>query len=55
MGVATMMDRYQTAVLGGLIIGIAFVLGAIVVRGIEVTVGHITADTSVISLRGSVQ
>ena len=55
MGAATMMDRYQTVVLSGLIIGIAFLLGAIVARGIEATGGNITADTSAISLRVSVQ
>jgi hypothetical protein len=48
-----MMDRYQTAVLSGLVFGIAFLLCAILVRGVEATGGSITADTSVISLRGS--
>ena len=45
----------KMAALSGLIIGIALLLGAIVVRGLEATAGNLTADTAVISLRGSVQ
>jgi len=55
MGTAMTLDRYLMAALSGLIIGIVLLLGAIVVRGVEATGGNVTADASIISLRGAVR
>jgi hypothetical protein len=52
---AMALDRYLIAALSGLAIGIVLLLGEIVVRGVEATGGNIAADSSVTSLRGSVQ
>jgi hypothetical protein len=54
-GMAMALDRYMIAALSGLAIGIVLLLGEIVVRGVEATGGNIAADSSVTSLRGSVQ
>jgi hypothetical protein len=55
MGAVVTLDRYLVAALSGLIVGIVLLLGAIIVRGIETTAGGIAADSSVISLRKSLQ
>ena len=54
MRAAMTFDRYLMAALSGLVVGTVLLLGALVVREVEVS-GKASADTSVIGLRGAVQ
>ena len=54
MRAAMTFDRYLMAALSGLVLATMLLLGAVVVREVEVS-GKASADTSIIGLRGAVQ
>jgi len=54
MRAAMTFDRYLMAALSGLVVGTVLLLGAVVVRGVEVS-GKARADSSIVGLRGAVQ